>query len=1505
MKRKFGTKLTSAILALIMVFLMIPFTAFATETEAVAVASGTSSGFEVIGEGGSYGYLGHRINLLGDVNLKNAFEPCNLIVMDNSVYAERNVNNTSGGYYYTYVKDLDTYFSNVVETMDLSVEAKAKIKMVSVGVKTELGYSSDRTYSSSSQREYAILKAQKTVGEYRMESDDVAIAGWKLRDEERLITDIGALETTEDVLAFFEKYGTHIIVRYTAGGEATVTYSSEQFDTAFENKYSDYQNIKGDIGVGGMFNMSADLKNTYQSNTAGSTSDKGVSVVGNFRGGTVGLYVDSDGSYSGEALNDFYQGVKDDSTNSAVMIDERLEFLPVWKILNILLADTIASNPLIAQNIKWLEDCFTEEANTEIANFYNDYLGTEYVPEEDEQEETWRDFDDIEIITTAEQFNNIRNNLSGNYVLASNIDLSCYKNWIPIGTKEAPFTGRLFGNYNTVKGMNITSCEGYSGLFGYNSGTIKDLRVEGKMSIPLAPSLYIGAIAAYNKGTVDNCYDNVEYDIDYTSIEQFNLNLNKDTLFQSHSESNVSYNIIAGMGIYLKGNGEQITANIVVQESDNTDPVFIILEDVNICGLPYLYNGTIYNPTERPLYLFVLKDSQIKGAASSPAINVPNADLHIFGTELSIYGGNGSSGSPGENGGQNENGKQGHNGTSGCTGIIARNMYVNISSIRISGGNGGNGGYGGAGNSAWYSNENRHGGAGGAGGNGGAAVLLSSEMLISARSNVYVFGGKGGDGGAGGTSGDSGKSGIGGKGGDGGLAVISAKISRSEISYLLLKNGVGGSGGGAGTVVGKGSSGGNGTAGNNASPRATLYTPNKCYVLYDDKKTWTAAKASAEANGGYLATITSQEEQDVINELLSYGTLNDYYIGLERAENDVNVWAWVTGESFEFANWKSGEPNNSGLNEDYVGIYKDILQWNDYPNDLNGYIEEYDLVFEDESGVILDCFLGIGVGYNEGTIININQSVWKELKLNVESIENVIYESGVSEVINGESVRLDDFTVSYNGETLEKGAYKAYLNTTNAGLQAITIYCQGQERIIPVKVEQIYVEDVRIVKTGKTEFVKGAAFDVSGLAVEIEFSNGKVATLTEKAPQISYINPKTDRLGTVEVPVTFSHRLFDEAWNLVYSVDVIANKVCYIDIDTEPKTNYHVGQAFVKKGLIITVDFLDNTLVTEDYLKEYSVYKGEDGSFKIKIEENNDSLTFYPPVFDKVGAQTVTLTYFDVSTQLNVTVDEHSFDYGKHDGENHVIRCACGYEEYGEHEWDDGVVTLEPTYTEKGELTYTCEDCKMIRTEEIPVLVTPENMPTVYIDGKTVTVGSSITIDVAFENFDEIKSFMISDITYNREVLEFVSGKICVSGAAISSWDDTNMIATVAYNNNTDINGVVLQLTFNVKSDAQNGDYTIGFSAAAKYKNESGAEVAANMLIVPGVISVTDVLRGDVDGDGDVDSDDSIYLLRYTLMSDKYPINQSGDMNGDGAVDSDDAIYLLRHTLMPDKYVLH
>lgn len=60
-----------------------------------------------------------------------------------------------------------------------------------------------------------------------------------------------------------------------------------------------------------------------------------------------------------------------------------------------------------------------------------------------------------------------------------------------------------------------------------------------------------------------------------------------------------------------------------------------------------------------------------------------------------------------------------------------------------------------------------------------------------------------------------------------------------------------------------------------------------------------------------------------------------------------------------------------------------------------------------------------------------------------------------------------------------------------------------------------------------------------------------------------------------------------------------------------------------------------------------------------------------------------------------------------------------------------------------------------------------------------------------------------------------------------------------------------------------------------------------------------DILKGDVNGDTKVNTDDAIYLLQHVLMPNQFKINQSGDFDKKGGVSVDDAIYLLQHVLMP------
>ncbi|GGE35157.1 hypothetical protein GCM10011360_23740 [Primorskyibacter flagellatus] len=111
--------------------------------------------------------------------------------------------------------------------------------------------------------------------------------------------------------------------------------------------------------------------------------------------------------------------------------------------------------------------------------------------------------------------------------------------------------------------------------------------------------------------------------------------------------------------------------------------------------------------------------------------------------------------------------------------------------------------------------------------------------------------------------------------------------------------------------------------------------------------TWDYAKTEAETRGGYLATVTSQEEWDFIVALNS-GNMRAWLGGTDSTDYGTTEgnWIWATGpetgQAITFNAWGAGEPNNSGGNEHFLEGW-----WNPYWNDVPGatmleaYIVEY------------------------------------------------------------------------------------------------------------------------------------------------------------------------------------------------------------------------------------------------------------------------------------------------------------------------------------------------------------------------------------------------------------------------------------------------------------------------------------------------------------------------------------------------------------------------------------
>lgn len=105
------------------------------------------------------------------------------------------------------------------------------------------------------------------------------------------------------------------------------------------------------------------------------------------------------------------------------------------------------------------------------------------------------------------------------------------------------------------------------------------------------------------------------------------------------------------------------------------------------------------------------------------------------------------------------------------------------------------------------------------------------------------------------------------------------------------------------------------------------------YYVYNlsSVTTWEEAKEYCESKGGYLATITSKEEDEFVYSCLKskFGYENAYFGFTDKKEE--GTWVWDNGEVSSYTNWHAGEPNNDNLDENFAMYYFKFSDgtWND------------------------------------------------------------------------------------------------------------------------------------------------------------------------------------------------------------------------------------------------------------------------------------------------------------------------------------------------------------------------------------------------------------------------------------------------------------------------------------------------------------------------------------------------------------------------------------------------
>lgn len=123
----------------------------------------------------------------------------------------------------------------------------------------------------------------------------------------------------------------------------------------------------------------------------------------------------------------------------------------------------------------------------------------------------------------------------------------------------------------------------------------------------------------------------------------------------------------------------------------------------------------------------------------------------------------------------------------------------------------------------------------------------------------------------------------------------------------------------------------------------TMYG-NHIYAVFDENLTWEAAKSKCEEFGGHLATITSEEENAVVESLVNQGIKEHYYLGAERDTSTESGWKWTAGnEGWSYTNWDDAQPDH--IKETVLDMVPNSGgKWNDFISNssMAGFVLEID-----------------------------------------------------------------------------------------------------------------------------------------------------------------------------------------------------------------------------------------------------------------------------------------------------------------------------------------------------------------------------------------------------------------------------------------------------------------------------------------------------------------------------------------------------------------------------------
>ena len=647
-------------------------------------------------------------------------------------------------------------------------------------------------------------------------------------------------------------------------------------------------------------------------------------------------------------------------------------------------------------------------------------------------------------------------------------------------------------------------------------------------------------------------------------------------------------------------------------------------------------------------------------------------------------------------------------------------------------------------------------------------------------------------------------------------------------------------------------------------PKASTFYNGHLYILYDVQTgCWDQANEMCNTWGGHLVTINSAQEQAVVYELAKKSSKSYCKIGAKA--NASRQWSWVTGENFSYANWKSGQPDNYNGMEFYAEMdIKAGGTWSDCANVRYGdvcFIVEHEMNETPIKTYSVDNKVKYAV-FDKAMPWEDAKNYCEQLGGHLATISNKAEQDIIAGlIVNGSR---DAYSIGATKRGLDNWSWidgKEFSYTNWDDGYPVNPYGEGYY--------------IHMVKSGKWHDIYNITH--YGFVCEFELPY----TLT-----INYLYEN----GSTAAPSYTARVNYGDTYS-VTSPNVQGHSPSrQIVSGTMGATNMSVDVVYSANTYTVTFKDWNGTV-----LKTQQVQYGGAATAPANPTRTGYTFTGWDKAFNNVTANLVVTAQYSANTYTvtfkdwNGTVlKTQQVQYGGA-ATAPANPTRTGYTFTG---WDKAFTNVTAN------LVVTAQ---YVQNEPVSTPV-PSDAPQIVVESKTTSAGSTVAVNISIANNPGFVTMGIQVAYDSNLTLLSVSDTGLVPGQMFSTeienpqplyWANPTATADCT------VNGKIATLTFKVADNAEEGEYHIRVSYDYDnydIYNQSGE--AVQFATVNGTLTVTDIVYGDVNGDGKVNNLDGMVLMRHLAKWPSYPasmISPGADVNADGRINNLDGMILMRH----------